>query len=254
MSYQSELIFLTLKDLLKERRMTYADIAVRLGSSEASIKNMFYKRKIDLSRLGEICEVLGLTLFNFMALAGQYKDDDFYFSEIQEEYLIENPGHLAFFFALLERKSIAQIEQIHKLSKTSSYRYVRDLEKLNLIEQRSESQIVLIKKGRLVWRKNGPWMKKFYADLTSKQAEIMARRSSDKDYLANFGLFSLKRDDLDAFYRDIDSLFMRYKDLAYQQFIGLSDGEQRFSMTWNLMVLPDIIEVNPPAIPNLDES
>ena len=252
MSYQSEMVFLSLKELLKQRRLTYADLAERLESSEAAIKNMFYKRHVDLDRLDAICEVLGMRLFDLMALAGQHQDGDFHFDEVQEEFLVDNQGHFAFFVALLfHRKSLAQIARENGLSAVSVHRYLRDLEKLELIEQRSENHIIFKKKGRLVWRKGGPWMRKFYRDLTSKQAEIMVKRANHPDYLVNFGMFSLRRKDLEAFYRELEAVLTRYKNIAYQQFIGADDRDERVPVNWNVVVLPDIIEMNPVTIPQL---
>jgi transcriptional regulator with XRE-family HTH domain len=252
MSYQSEMVFLSLKALLKQRRLSYADLAERLGSSEAAVKNMFHKRRVDLDRLDKICEVIGMSLFDFMALVGQHQDGDFHFDEHQEEFLMDHQGHFAFFAALLfHRKSLKQIAEENGLSAVSVHRYVRDLEALGLIERRSENHIIFHKRGRLVWRKGGPWMRKYYRDLTSKQAEIMVKCADHPDYLVNFGMFSLRRKDLDAFYREIEAVLTRYKDIAYQQFIAADQSDALVPVNWNVLVLPDILEMNPVSIPEL---
>ena len=51
-----------IKRLLKSRGMTYAQLATRIDLSEASVKHMFSQETMSLTRLEEICEVLGIGL------------------------------------------------------------------------------------------------------------------------------------------------------------------------------------------------
>jgi transcriptional regulator with XRE-family HTH domain len=186
-------VFVALKKLLKDRGITYRQLGKHLGCSEAAVKNMIHKRSIDLERLEGICELFGISIFDFMNMAGQHQSADFELSELQEQFFVDNPGHFAFFCSLLfDRLSPAQIARKHHLKPTSTHRYVRDLEKLELIEQRSETQILFRKKGRLVWRKCGPWMRRHFANLARLQADIMTKQAINPGYFLNFGLFSLK--------------------------------------------------------------
>ena len=51
-----------LKRSLRAQGLTYRDLAERLKLSEAAVKRMFSKRAMNLLRLEEICEVLGIGL------------------------------------------------------------------------------------------------------------------------------------------------------------------------------------------------
>ena len=57
----------TLKKLLRERKITYAEVAEKLNLSEANVKRMFSKRHFTLNRLEEICDMAGADLGYLMA-------------------------------------------------------------------------------------------------------------------------------------------------------------------------------------------
>jgi DNA-binding Xre family transcriptional regulator len=51
-----------LKQVLKSRSVTYAEIARRLGMSEASIKRVFARETFTLERLDRMCGALGIEI------------------------------------------------------------------------------------------------------------------------------------------------------------------------------------------------
>ena len=51
---QSEALIETLKLALKSHRLTYAEVARRLGMSEANVKRMFASRRFTLKRLEDV--------------------------------------------------------------------------------------------------------------------------------------------------------------------------------------------------------
>jgi len=59
-----------LKNELKAAHLTYADVAVELGMSESSIKRIFAKADMPLTRIDEILRVLKM---DFAELARQRK-------------------------------------------------------------------------------------------------------------------------------------------------------------------------------------
>ena len=59
MSTTADLVIL-LKKELKSARMTYADLAVKLGMAESSVKRMLAKGDMPLSRIDAICRALAL--------------------------------------------------------------------------------------------------------------------------------------------------------------------------------------------------
>src|SRR6266536_3771891 len=59
---QTQALIAALKQVLKSRSVTYAEIARRLRMSEASIKRVFAKQTFTLDRLDNICGILGIAI------------------------------------------------------------------------------------------------------------------------------------------------------------------------------------------------
>ena len=67
MSQTRELIK-TLKMALKAQGKTYADVAVELGLTEASVKRLFSQQSFSLSRLDQVCHMLDIEITDLVQL------------------------------------------------------------------------------------------------------------------------------------------------------------------------------------------
>ena len=67
---QTHALIEALKRLLKARAVTYAELAQRIGVSEASVKRMFSQKQFTLQRLDQILVAIGSD-FQQLALAVQ---------------------------------------------------------------------------------------------------------------------------------------------------------------------------------------
>ena len=74
----------TLKKLLRERKITYADVASHLELSEANVKRMFSKRHFTLSRLEEVC---ALANADFPMTSGDQQRDWIYVGNVVDALL-----------------------------------------------------------------------------------------------------------------------------------------------------------------------
>ena len=63
MSLEYRSIVSILKTALKERGITYADVASHLGVSEQTIKRLFTSQDGPVGRLVEICDFIGISFF-----------------------------------------------------------------------------------------------------------------------------------------------------------------------------------------------
>src|SRR5258708_1640597 len=57
-----------LKQVLKSRAVTYAEVARRLSMSEANIKRVFARETFTLKRLDQICQLLGIEITDLAKL------------------------------------------------------------------------------------------------------------------------------------------------------------------------------------------
>ena len=81
-----------LKQALKSRGVTYAEVARRLSMSEASIKRVFAKETFTLRRLDEICRLLGIEITDLAKIVEHEADAVTHLTLEHEKQLVSSPG------------------------------------------------------------------------------------------------------------------------------------------------------------------
>src|SRR5262245_51595697 len=71
---ESARIIEALKRSLKNRGLTYRDLARKVGLSEASIKRVFAEETFSLQRLEHICLAIGLSVSELVRMAGDSQE------------------------------------------------------------------------------------------------------------------------------------------------------------------------------------
>src|SRR5262245_37048560 len=84
-------LVLELKRALKERGITYAQIARRLKLSHASVKRLCSTQDFSLSRVDEICELAGIELGDLVARLREGRAPVTALTLAQEEELMADP-------------------------------------------------------------------------------------------------------------------------------------------------------------------
>ena len=153
---QSTAVIETLKQALKSRRMTYADIARRLEMSEANVKRQFASGRFTLERLEAICRLIDLELSDLFQLHEASRQRISQLSEEQEQELMADTllflvavcvrNHLGF-EAILEHYHIEEPDLIRKLAK---------LDRLKIIDLLPGNRIKLRVAENFHWIPNGP--------------------------------------------------------------------------------------------------
>lgn len=252
MHHQTEPIYAVLKSMLKKRRITYADLADMIDSTESSIKNIFHKRSLDLNKLAIICEALEITLMDLFEASANFEEGEFSFSEEAETYMVESPSHYNFFSEIyFGRKSLRTVQTEHKLSNTSIDKYLKDLEDLGVIERGSERNFRFLCRGQLRWRHKGPWMQKHYKKVSTKQAETICDEHAKEESWSNFGLIHLSEKEFETMKYDMGEVVDKYKRKSYQR--HLRPGKERLiDVCWNFMILNQILDIHTSKIKNID--
>src|SRR5262245_48423571 len=71
---QVALLISELKRYLKAQGVTYAQLAVRLGLSESSVKRLFATQAFSLERLEQICNLVGLEIGDLVELMNERRE------------------------------------------------------------------------------------------------------------------------------------------------------------------------------------
>lgn len=160
MSTTADLVIL-LKKELKAARMTYADLAAKLGMAESSVKRMLAKGDMPLSRIDAICRTLKL---DFADLARRVADTQPLLAELteaQEKAVVADKKLLLAAICVLSQWTLEQITTSYRLSEAECIKYLAQLDRIGIIELKPLNRYRLKLAKTFRWRPHGPVMDYF---------------------------------------------------------------------------------------------
>ena len=160
MSTTADLVTL-LKKELKAARMTYADLAVKLGMAESSVKRMLAKGDMPLSRIDAICRALKL---DFADLARRVADTQPLLAELteaQEKAVVADKKLLLAAICVLSQWTLEQITTSYRVSEAECIKYLAQLDRIGIIELKPLNRYRLKLAKTFRWRPHGPVMDYF---------------------------------------------------------------------------------------------
>ena len=151
----------TLKAELRRSGITYAALAAELGLAESSIKRIFAKRDMPLSRIDEVLAVLRMDFADLarqVALASPQRSE---LTLAQERAVVADPKLLLEAICVLSLWSLEEIVDSYALSKPQALACLLALDKLGFIELREHNRYRLKIDKTFRWRADGPVMQYF---------------------------------------------------------------------------------------------
>ncbi len=150
-----------LKAELRRAGLTYADLARALGLAESSIKRVFARGDMPLSRIDQVLAVLKM---DFADLARQVAQATPLRSELtlaQERAVVADPRLLLTAICALSQWSLEQIVQTYSLSRPQAVACLLALDQLGIIELRANQHYRLKIDKTFRWLPDGPVMQFF---------------------------------------------------------------------------------------------
>ncbi|MDQ7017500.1 MAG: helix-turn-helix transcriptional regulator [Gammaproteobacteria bacterium] len=155
MSQTSRLIQ-TLKKVLKAQGKTYADIALVLQLSEASVKRLFAQQNFSLQRLDCICQSLGMEISDLVQQMGQDEARISALSAEQEREIVADLELLLVTVCVLNRWDFAQILNFFAIDELRCVQHLAKLDRLKVIDLQVNNRVRLRVSANFKWRENGP--------------------------------------------------------------------------------------------------
>ncbi|HEY4541679.1 MAG TPA: helix-turn-helix transcriptional regulator [Noviherbaspirillum sp.] len=150
-----------LKDELKAARLTYADLAKKLGMAESSVKRMFARGEMPLSRVDAICQALKL---DFAELARRVAEAQPLLAELtleQERAVVADKHLLLVAICVLSQWTMEQMTTHYRLSDAEAIKCLVQLDRIGIIELRPLNRYRLKLAKTFRWRPHGPVMEFF---------------------------------------------------------------------------------------------
>ena len=155
-----------LKAELKAANITYADLAAQLGMAESSIKRIFAKADMPLSRIDDVLRVLKM---DFAELARKIADAQPLRRELtleQERAVVADRRLLLMAICCLSQWTFEQIVATYTFSEAECVTYLVVLDRLGIIELRPMNRYRLQVAKTFRWRPHGPVMAFFREHVT----------------------------------------------------------------------------------------
>jgi transcriptional regulator with XRE-family HTH domain len=165
----STLLVTALKAELRRSGLTYADLARELGMAESSIKRIFAKGDMPLSRVDA---VLGALKMDFTDLARQIAQAQAQVPRreltlAQERAVVRDRKLLLVAISVMSQWTFEQIVATYTLSDAECVRHLVQLDRLGVIELRPLNRYRLKVDKTFRWRPDGPVMNYFRAHVVA---------------------------------------------------------------------------------------
>lgn len=160
MSTSADLV-LALKHELKAAGMTYADLARLLGIAESSVKRMFAKGDLPLSRVDAVCRALKM---DFAEVARRVVDAQpmlTQLTEAQEQAVVADRKLLLVAINVLSQWTVEQMVAYYRLTEAECVKYLAQLDRIGIIELKPLNRYRLKLSKAFRWRPHGPVMTYF---------------------------------------------------------------------------------------------
>jgi len=158
---QTKALVEALKQVLRGRSITYAQIARRLGMSEASVKRVFAKQTFTLVRLDKICGVLGIEITDLAKMVEHEAERVTQLTLEQEREIVADPKLMLVAVHALNHWTLDEIVDRYTISKTECIRLLARLDRLRIIDLLPNNRIRVVVGRNFSWRPDGPFQRHF---------------------------------------------------------------------------------------------
>lgn len=148
-----------LKRLLKSRAVTYAELARRIGVSEASVKRMFSQKQFTLQRLDQVLVAIGSDFAQLVASVQSAQATPTLITALsyaQEKEIIEDTRLFIVAVSALNLLPLEQIVAIYDISEAQAVQCLLRLDRIGFLELLPNNRVKLLVARTFAWIPNGP--------------------------------------------------------------------------------------------------
>lgn len=145
-----------IRAILRERGMTYRDLADLLGLSEPTVKRDLGQGNFSLRRLDRICDVLGVTVEDLIRNDRPLATALTELSKKQEAALVADTKSLLVTYLIVNDWRFSEMMSTYRIDENELISLLLKLDKLQIIEYRPPRRIKKLTARNFSWRKDGP--------------------------------------------------------------------------------------------------
>jgi transcriptional regulator with XRE-family HTH domain len=220
----------TLKKALKAHGKTYADVAVHLELSEASVKRLFAEKHFSVQRLDAVCQMLGMEISDLVQLMKEQTQRPICeLNEEQEREIIGDTLLLLVTILVLNHWTWDDINAYYDVPEHELIQKLARLDRLRIIELLPRNRVKLLVDPNFAWRRDGPIIRYFQEQVAADFFGSRFKKDGDKLMFIN-GMLSESSSALIR--RKLERLFCEFQELCNDD-AGLPVEEKH----WNSLAL-----------------
>ncbi len=204
-------IVATLKQLLRSRGITYAELGRRIGLSEASVKRVFSRETLTLARVEAIAAVLEVDFLELARLARGQGEEPREMTQKQEEALAADPRLVAAFYLVFNGWTFDEIVERYAITPAQLTACLASLDRLGIIELMPGNRVRLRVPRLARLRADGPIMRRYGARAV---ADFLAPRFSEVGGYFAFEFSDLSRASRELIERRLAAVVAEFRALA----------------------------------------
>lgn len=196
-----------LKPILRERKISYKQLAKKLGVSESSVKKLFISNDCSLYRLAQICDFLEIEMSELLKVSQEQPIKKLKFTQAQEKFLIQDKTSLHIYWKLVyEGYDLSELKSVFKIEDKVLHKHLRLLDKHDLIQLLPDGKLKFPDMEMVLWEDSGELVRKIKHDWSINLIREVANSSNLKDHHFSMRYYELKPETLIDFIRAVTEL------------------------------------------------
>jgi transcriptional regulator with XRE-family HTH domain len=215
--YEFSMVINALKEIIKNRKITYKEIGEKVGVTADAIKKNLSRQNSSFTKIIKICEALDITLYDLLTYAHKMEETSFTLTAEQEKILIRDINLFHVFIYLYVRKGTIQM-----LGKTKIFtpvqlsHYLQQLQKIGLLNISKDNKLSFAIKGRFFVKEGGPLYEyvlkntipDFIKQITS--GLLAGRPKTEKNFIFRFNSARSTQKTAEQFVKDLGLLIEKF--------------------------------------------
>ena len=185
MAHQTKALIKALKLSLKAHGKTYVDVAEALELSEASVKRLLSTNNLSLSRLDQICQLMGIEISDLVKLMDESSGRIEHLTEEQEKEISNDLILLLITVCVLNRWTMAEITRFYEIDELTCIKKLAYLDRLKIIDLLPKNNIKLKVAPNFGWIKNGPIQQFFQRRIAAEYFNTRFKRDDENLIVLN---------------------------------------------------------------------
>lgn len=196
-----------IKRLLKERGMTYRDLAQKLALSESSVKKLFIANDCSFQKISQICSILAISVSDLIASLEDMPVRSHRHTPAQEEFLLANPQAFHLYCKIVfEDFQPKTLQRIFNISESALFKILRSLDKHNLIQLMPDGEVRCPNMEMVLWENSGPLVAKMKREWPGRLLKMIEDNETQEGYRLTLRSYNMKRSTLAEFIQAMTDL------------------------------------------------